>query len=284
MKIIKKLQDGSDRVFYRVQIKNRTYILLKETKLFRFKSYLKIAKVLKNLAPRIYNYNEEKLEILMEDLGDLSLFEYMKTNGNYEIYYNVISVLKEIENIIEEVPTFDVEHLKYEIDYFLNFNPQYEHLREILYKNSEEISKFNYVFMHRDFHSRNIIVNDNKIRIIDFQNAHIGPKGYDLSSLLIDPYVNLDEKIVIDLFKFYKEINQEEFLKISIQRISQVCAAFKKLSINNPFFRKFVPIAISKFENFIKYLICLVILEISIFFGIEGLRPLRFMSICLRLF
>jgi|DewCreStandDraft_3_1066083.scaffolds.fasta_scaffold02314_4 aminoglycoside/choline kinase family phosphotransferase len=252
MKIIKKLQDGSDRIFYRVLIRNKTYILLKETKLFRFKSYLKIANVLKNLAPKIYDYNEEKLEILMEDLGDLSLFEYMKNNSNYKIYYNVILVLKDIENIVEELPAFDVEHLKYEIDYFLNFNPQYEHLREILYKNSEEISKFKYVFMHRDFQSRNIIINDNRIKIIDFQNAHIGPKGYDLSSLLIDPYVNLDEKIIIDLLKFYKEINEEEFLKISIQRISQVCAAFKKLSIYKPFFRKFIPIAISRFENLIK--------------------------------
>jgi len=224
MKIIKKLQDGSDRIFYRVLIRNKTYILLKETKLFRFKSYLKIANVLKNLAPKIYDYN----------------------------YYNVILVLKDIENIVEELPAFDVEHLKYEIDYFLNFNPQYEHLREILYKNSEEISKFKYVFMHRDFQSRNIIINDNRIKIIDFQNAHIGPKGYDLSSLLIDPYVNLDEKIIIDLLKFYKEINEEEFLKISIQRISQVCAAFKKLSIYKPFFRKFIPIAISRFENLIK--------------------------------
>lgn len=252
MEIIKKLQDGSDRIFYRVLIRNKTYILLKETKLFRFRNYLKIANFLKNLAPKIYDYNEEKLEILMEDLGDLSLFEYMRRNGSYKIYFSVISVLKEIENLNENLPLFDVEHLRYEIDYFLEYNPQYEHLREILYKNSEDISKFKYVFMHRDFQSRNIIINDSKVRIIDFQNAHIGPKGYDLSSLLIDPYVNLDNEIVSDLLKFYKEINEEEFLKISIQRISQVCAAFKKLSINKPFFKEFIPIAINKFENFIR--------------------------------
>ena len=253
MKIIKKLQDGSDRIFYRVLIKNKTYILLKETKRFRFKNYLKIANALKNLAPKVYEYNEENLEILMEDLGDLSLFEYMKSRKDYKIYYNVISVLKEIEHLNEELPIFDIEHLKYEIDYFLAFNPKYRSLKEALYKNAEDISKFDYVFMHRDFQSRNILIIDNKIRIIDFQNAHIGPKGYDLSSLLIDPYVDLNYEIVKELVKFYK-LDEEKFLKISIQRLSQVCAAFKKLSINKTFFKKFIPIAINKFENFIRYL------------------------------
>ncbi|MEO0224156.1 MAG: phosphotransferase [candidate division WOR-3 bacterium] len=255
MKIIEKLQDGSDRIFYRVLIKNKTYILLKETKLFRFRNYLKVANFLKNLAPKIYDYDEEKLEILMEDLGDLSLFQYIRRNRSYKIYYSVISVLKEMESVNESLPTFDIEHLKYELDYFLDFNPQYESLRDILYKNAEDISKFKYVFMHRDFQSRNIIINDSKVRIIDFQNAHIGPKGYDLVSLLIDPYVNLNNEIILDLLKFYKEINEEEFLKISIQRISQVCAAFKKLSINKPFFKEFIPIAINKFENFIRYIV-----------------------------
>jgi N-acetylmuramate 1-kinase len=253
MKIIKKLQDGSDRIFYRVLIKNKTYILLKETKRFRFKNYLKIANALENLAPKVYEYNEENLEILMEDLGDLSLFEYMESRKDYKIYYSVISVLKEIEHLNEKLPIFDIEHLKYEIDYFLAFNPKYGRLKEVLYKNAGDISKFDYVFMHRDFQSRNIFIIDNKIKIIDFQNAHIGPKGYDLSSLLIDPYVDLNYEIVKELVKFYK-LDEEKFLKISIQRLSQVCAAFKKLSKNKTFFKKFIPIAINKFENFIRYL------------------------------
>jgi aminoglycoside/choline kinase family phosphotransferase/GTP:adenosylcobinamide-phosphate guanylyltransferase len=46
-------------------------------------------------------------------------------------------------------------------------------------------------FMHRDFQSRNIMVDGERIGIIDYQGGRIGPLAYDLASLLIDPYVDL---------------------------------------------------------------------------------------------
>ncbi|MEO0143581.1 MAG: phosphotransferase [candidate division WOR-3 bacterium] len=254
MKILKQLQDGSDRIFYRITLKNQVYILLKETKRYRFENYLKVANILNGFAPKIFDYNVEKLEIIMEDLGDLSLFDYVRTYKDYKIYYNVISVLRDIESIKANLPTFDEEHLKYEVDYFLNYNQEYIDLKDILYENATFISTFEYVFMHRDFQSRNIIIKDNKIRIIDFQSAHIGPKLYDLSSLLMDPYVNLDMDIINQLLNFYGNIDLEKFLRISLQRICQVNAAFKKLSKEKEFFKQFIPIAKSRFENLIKTL------------------------------
>jgi aminoglycoside/choline kinase family phosphotransferase len=47
-------------------------------------------------------------------------------------------------------------------------------------------------FMHRDFQSRNLMVKNGRIYAIDFQGGRIGPLQYDLASLLIDPYVDLD--------------------------------------------------------------------------------------------
>ncbi len=47
--------------------------------------------------------------------------------------------------------------------------------------------------MHRDFQSRNLMVKDDEIFLIDFQSARRGPLQYDLASLLIDPYVGLKE-------------------------------------------------------------------------------------------
>lgn len=42
--------------------------------------------------------------------------------------------------------------------------------------------------LHRDFQSRNLMLKDGRVRIIDFQGARLGPLGYDLASLLLDPY------------------------------------------------------------------------------------------------
>jgi aminoglycoside/choline kinase family phosphotransferase len=55
------------------------------------------------------------------------------------------------------------------------------------------------VFMHRDFHSRNLMFMDQgNPGVLDFQDAVFGPVTYDLASLLRDAYVQWDEEIVLD--------------------------------------------------------------------------------------
>lgn len=250
MEIIKKLEDGSDRVFYRVKIKDQTYILLKETKKHRFENYIKINSILYPFSPKIYEIEETNMEILIEDLGDLSLFEYVREYKDYKVYFKVIDFLKEIQSINAKLPEFDEEHLLYEINYFLEYNPKYEIYSDFLYENAKIISRFQKSFMHRDFQSRNIIIKDGKFRVIDFQNAHIGPRLYDLASLLMDPYVNLDYELINRYFNYYKD-EYEKFIRVSIQRIAQTCAAYKKLSKTKEFFKQYIPIALNKF----KYLI-----------------------------
>ncbi|MCS7245044.1 MAG: aminoglycoside phosphotransferase family protein [candidate division WOR-3 bacterium] len=252
MEIIGKLEDGSDRVFYRVKVKNQTYILLREKKRYRFENYIKISSILYPFSPKIFSINETNMEILMEDLGDLSLFEYVKKYKDYKIYFKIIDFLKEIQNINTKLPEFDQEHLIHEINYFLEYNPEYETYRDFLYENAKLVSEFEKCFMHRDFQSRNIVIKDGKIRVIDFQNAHIGPKLYDLTSLLMDPYVNLDYKSIREYFNYYND-EYEKFLRVSIQRTAQVCAAYKKLSKTKEFFKQFISIALDRFKHLISF-------------------------------
>lgn len=61
-------------------------------------------------------------------------------------------------------------------------------------------------FLHRDFQSRNIMIKDGRIRVIDFQGGRLGPLGYDLASLLIDPYVSLPKPVRERLFHKYLEV------------------------------------------------------------------------------
>lgn len=57
------------------------------------------------------------------------------------------------------------------------------------------------VFLHRDFQSHNILIKGGKIWIVDFQGGRLGPPGYDLAALLIDPFVNLstsEQSLLLD--------------------------------------------------------------------------------------
>ena len=60
----------------------------------------------------------------------------------------------------------------------------------------EELAGEARVLCHRDYHSRNLMVHEDRLYIIDFQDARMGPDTYDLVSLLRDSYVDLPEQTV----------------------------------------------------------------------------------------
>jgi N-acetylmuramate 1-kinase len=59
------------------------------------------------------------------------------------------------------------------------------------------------VLCHRDYHSRNLMLHDGSLYIIDFQDARMGPDTYDLVSLLRDSYVDLSPQHVDQLIAFF---------------------------------------------------------------------------------
>lgn len=60
-------------------------------------------------------------------------------------------------------------------------------------------------FVHRDFHSRNLMVQDNGLAVIDFQDAVLGPITYDLVSLLRDCYIEWPDAQVADWVEDYRQ-------------------------------------------------------------------------------
>jgi aminoglycoside/choline kinase family phosphotransferase len=112
-------------------------------------------------------------------------------------------------------------------------------------------------FLHRDFQSRNIMITDGKVRIIDFQAGRLGPLGYDLASLLIDPYAALPEELQQELLDHYLHhlckygLDDLAFLKgypsLVIQRNLQILGAFAFLSHQKEkiFFRQYLKPAVS---------------------------------------
>jgi hypothetical protein len=59
------------------------------------------------------------------------------------------------------------------------------------------------VFTHRDYHSRNLMVTGDRLGVLDFQDALMGPAAYDLASLLRDAYLALDESLIDELLAAY---------------------------------------------------------------------------------
>ena len=59
------------------------------------------------------------------------------------------------------------------------------------------------VLCHRDYHSRNLMLHQGELYIIDFQDARLGPDSYDLVSLLRDSYVDLADSTVDDLIAYF---------------------------------------------------------------------------------
>jgi aminoglycoside/choline kinase family phosphotransferase len=59
------------------------------------------------------------------------------------------------------------------------------------------------VFTHRDYHSRNLMVDGGRLGVIDFQDALMGPAVYDLASLLRDAYIALDQELIDEMIVYY---------------------------------------------------------------------------------
>jgi aminoglycoside/choline kinase family phosphotransferase len=66
-------------------------------------------------------------------------------------------------------------------------------------------------FLHRDFQSRNLFVQGENLRVLDFQGGRLGPLGYDLAALLIDPYVDLGPATQEELLGLYQDLLERRF-------------------------------------------------------------------------
>ena len=117
-------------------------------------------------------------------------------------------------------------------------------------------------FLHRDFQSRNIMIKEGAVRFIDFQGGRLGPLGYDLASLLIDPYTSLPLPVQDDLLAEYlraiadyRVIDEAEFKKqymlLAFQRNMQIVGAFSFLYKvrRKIFFMKFIHPSLVSLRN-----------------------------------
>jgi len=166
---------------------------------------------------------------LLEDLGDLTLYHKFRDEGPSEAvlaaYRQALTLLARLQ--VTAAAAYDPEWayagafydrelvVEGELNYFLN-----AYVREFCgYQLPAVIGRFlaeEFVrlaetalrapggfFLYRDFQSRNLMLKDDRLHLIDFQGARLGPVYYDAAALINDPYVELPVSLRRDLKEFY---------------------------------------------------------------------------------
>jgi aminoglycoside/choline kinase family phosphotransferase len=141
--------------------------------------------------------------LILEDAGDLLLQKAWRERIGSERQC-LLDQCREILIKLAAVPLqltaarLDQGRLLWELDFFLqHFLPRYpaagqssETLRAGLVRLVENIAAEN-TFAHRDFHSRNLLVQRGEVIMVDFQDSLLAPRYYDLVSLAFDSYLDL---------------------------------------------------------------------------------------------
>jgi len=252
--------DASFRKYFRIILKNKTYILAysNEEKKSNIYNYVLVSKFLKlnNFkAPKIICHNFNLGFVLLEDLGKISFYQLIKNSSNkFGIYKKLINCLIKLQklkiNNKLKIKYYNYPILKKEIDLFFNWYLPYilklksnksiikirKLLHEILKRNIS-----NDTFVHRDFHVSNLMSFNNKVGIIDSQDALIGSKAYDLVSLIDDVRIRTTITLKKKLFNYYLakrlfannesiEKFRQEFAILSVQRAMKIIGIFSRLS------------------------------------------------------
>ena len=212
--------------------------------------------------PEVTAVGESLGVLLLEDLGDLTLerkfWEASRQESSEDFYLKTIDELIKIHDVatFSDIRStalttkFDTAKFLWEMNYakehllqgLLKINltvTAAKELEKVFTHFCERLDQEPKVICHRDFHSRNVMIHLDKVCVIDFQDARLGPVQYDLVSLLKDSYVDINENYAKTLMNYYLDnslvkkssgYSAEKFNHIyelqSLQRCLKACGSF----------------------------------------------------------
>ncbi|KAF0204092.1 MAG: aminoglycoside [Gallionellaceae bacterium] len=185
------------------------------------KPFLHVGKLFESAGthvPHIYAQDLEQGFLLLSDLGNATYLQALNTGNARQLYGAATDALIKIQLVSksDELPPYDEALLRRELNLFpewyiakhlgvtLNAKQQAkleEVFKRILANNLAQPS----VYVHRDYHSRNLMLSEPNPGILDFQDAVYGPITYDLASLFKDAYVKWEETEIMDWIIRYWE-------------------------------------------------------------------------------
>lgn len=220
--------DGSPRPFFRIDVSGKSFVLLHEPQWTLSKDYAKHQAYLDGQGvpvPAFFSVDESLGALIMEDLGDtlLQMRILAKPEEKQPWLESAIRLLARLHGSTFPVPSdlpvsqrrFDAAKYRQEFDYTLEcLGKEYLGVGKLSPEQDRSVTDFCKtiasfgpdVFCHRDYHTRNLLVFREELRLIDFQDARLGPIEYDLASFLYDPYVGLSEPERAGLLAHYRKV------------------------------------------------------------------------------
>ena len=251
-----KLFGGSARSFYRVNCDTQSFVFLMDRdkhELQRYATLLKCLRCHDIPVPDVYLFAEQHDTLIMQDVGKISLFEWVRMCDDFSVHLDAAKILAQVHSL-ENVTGMMQHDFRYfelvlETQYFCrHFLQSYAHfcaddcdfVYPDLQKIARKVADSPISLMHRDFQSQNIVLDAQQIAIVDFQGARSGYSIYDVASLIEDPYLRIPHNVRMSIFDAYlSESNLSKCLRnnlictydyAALQRLLQAIAAYSYLS------------------------------------------------------
>ena len=219
--------ESSQRTFFRIPYKDKSSILMVvprgiDESIESFYTKAEIFKKANVNVPDIYFKNEALGLLIVKDFGDDVLQFYLNKQNSNKLIKLAIEQIHKIEVIELDKSVFlDFEKItennlnlfkRFFLEEFLNA-PELQILKEEIDEFYSliisELKDYPQVISHYDFESRNLMsLSEEKIGVIDFQDALIGPLGIDLASLFKDLYIKWTDEEISNWLDFYVENSQ----------------------------------------------------------------------------
>lgn len=258
--------DASFRSYFRIKSPNKSRILMdappdKES----LSQFIHVSQTLSNadvLTPELLAVDKPQGFLLLSDFGDELLLNKLQSHNADDYYIKAINTLFKIQSCCindPQLPSFDQKFMMQEMELcsewffksYLDLKFTSEELfiiQKTMQWIASEVAQQPLVFIHRDYHSRNLMLvkikEHEELGVIDFQDAMRGPLTYDLVSLLKDCYVTWPRDRVIEwVTYFYTNCNLAhsyslpDFVKAfdlaGLQRHIKVLGVFCRLNLRD---------------------------------------------------
>jgi aminoglycoside/choline kinase family phosphotransferase len=292
-KVVPLTGDASDRRYFRVLLPgdpSRVLAVHPGPIEFATLPFVNVARLLAAMpvpVPAILDYSDALGIIALQDLGDVTLQAHLGAASPAEhaaLYRQAVTFIATMQRRGAELASsaylpygiaFDVEKLTWELQFFAkHFLEGYrgitlapaerEALAEEFAAIAGELAGEPRVLCHRDYHSRNLMLHEGRLYIIDFQDARMGPDTYDLVSLLRDSYVDFSEAQVDGLIAFFLASRglsdaddfRRRFDLMAVQRNLKALGTFgfQTISRGNPVYIQYMPRTLNYVRaNFARY-------------------------------
>lgn len=273
--------DASDRRYFRVMPRDGSpFVLAVHAAPFEYATlpFVNVAELLGAMPmpiPTLRGHADDLGVLALDDLGDVTLQARLgaaSTTERLALYREAVSLIEIIQRRGRELRNprfisygiaFDVDKLTWEMNFFVkHFLEAYRGasiapddrttLTRELSTIVEELAGEPRVLCHRDYHSRNLMFWHDRLHVIDFQDARMGPDTYDLVSLLRDSYVDLPEDTVETLIDDYlaatgragtTALFRKRFDVMALQRNLKALGTFgyQTTTRGNPVYIQYIP-------------------------------------------